>query len=236
MSMDADEDMPALPAEAQIGRAKNAVRAALLQRRGMAAMPWRPVHADARCCARGRKPQRMLIPTLAKESHVRRCPHRDGVYFRIWENESWECHQALSRPQRSRSCQLRYCAALAARQPRKPHQPPLFPVSRSRRRSKKRGRHRGGSGRQTPVQRSGEGRPPGRRLKQREGRRRLRGVLSWRSLPGSRERPTAATMVANRASDAARTLGLDAANRRDTTQSSRQPAKTHSLTGTTCNA
>ena len=92
----------------------------------------------------------------------------------------------------------------------------LFPASRSRRRSKGRGRHRGRNGRQTLVQFSGEGRPPGRRLKQREGRRRLRRVLSWRSLPGSRERPAVATMVANRASNAARTLGLDAANRRDT--------------------
>jgi hypothetical protein len=68
------------------------------------------------------------------------------------------------------------------------------------------------------------------------GRRRLRGVLSWRSLPGWREKPAVATMVANQASDAARTLGLDAANRRDITQFSQQPAKTHSLTGTTCNA
>ena len=39
------------------------------------------------------------------------------------------------------------------------------------------------------------------------GRRRLRGVLSWRSLPGSRERPAVATMVANQASNAARTPG-----------------------------
>src|SRR6476620_4362103 len=43
-------------------------------------------------------------------------------------------------------------------------------------------------------------------------------------------------MVVNQASHAARTLGSDAANRWDTTQFSRQPAKTHSLTGTTCNA
>src|SRR3954451_16335767 len=43
-------------------------------------------------------------------------------------------------------------------------------------------------------------------------------------------------MVANQASDTARTLGLDAANRRDITQFSQQPAKTHSPTGTTCNA
>ena len=73
-------------------------------------------------------------------------------------------------------------------------------------------------------------------LKRRPGRRRLRGVLSWRSLPGSRARPAVATMVANQASDAARTLGLDAANRRDITQFSQQPAKTHSPTGTTRNA
>ena len=86
------------------------------------------------------------------------------------------------------------------------------------------------------MQRSGEGWPPGRRLKQREGRRRLRGVLSWRSLPGSRERPAVATMVASQASDAARTLGLDAANRRGITQFSQQRAKTHSPTGTTRNA
>ena len=68
------------------------------------------------------------------------------------------------------------------------------------------------------------------------GRRRLRGVLSWRSSPGSRERPPVATMVANQASDTARTLGLDAANRRGITQFSQQRAKTHSPTGTTCNA
>src|SRR5437879_13595539 len=43
-------------------------------------------------------------------------------------------------------------------------------------------------------------------------------------------------MVANQASNAARTPGLDAANRWDTTQFSQQPAKTHSLTGTTRNA
>ena len=73
-------------------------------------------------------------------------------------------------------------------------------------------------------------------LKRRLGRRRLRGVLSWRSLPGSRERPAVATMVANQASNAARTPGLDAANRRGITQFSRQRAKTHSPTGTTRNA
>ena len=38
------------------------------------------------------------------------------------------------------------------------------------------------------------------------------------------------------ASRVARTLGLDAVNWRDTTQFSRQPARTHSLTGTTLNA
>src|SRR5664279_1808608 len=43
-------------------------------------------------------------------------------------------------------------------------------------------------------------------------------------------------MVANQALDTARTPGLVAANRRGTTQFSRQPAKTHSPTGTTCNA
>ena len=40
----------------------------------------------------------------------------------------------------------------------------------------------------------------------------------------------------NQASDTARTLGLDAANRRGITQFSQQRAKTHSPTGTTCNA
>jgi hypothetical protein len=73
-------------------------------------------------------------------------------------------------------------------------------------------------------------------LKQRLERRRQRGGLSWRSLPGLREKPAVATMAANQASDTARTLGLDAANRRGTTQFSRQPAKTHSPTGTTYNA
>jgi len=55
-------------------------------------------------------------------------------------------------------------------------------------------------------------------------------------LPGSKARPAVATRVAKQASNAARTPGLDAANRPDTTQFSRQPAKTHSLTGTTHNA
>src|SRR5437764_13180195 len=73
-------------------------------------------------------------------------------------------------------------------------------------------------------------------LKRRAGRGRLRGGPSWRSLHGSRERPAVATMVANQASDTARILGSDAANLRDTSRFSRQPAKTHSLTGTTCNA
>jgi hypothetical protein len=132
MSLDPDKDMLALPAEAKLGGPKNAVRAALLQRRGMAAMARRrgllvSVHADARCGTGGRKHHlRMLFPTLAKESYsigcgensarpnalsrawkmrvtapehdadrterlvgyVRGCPHWDGVYFRIWENES----------------------------------------------------------------------------------------------------------------------------------------------------
>ena len=44
------------------------------------------------------------------------------------------------------------------------------------------------------------------------------------------------TMVANQASNAAKTPGLDAANRRGITQFSRQRAKTHSPTGTTRNA
>ena len=131
MSMDPDKDMLALPAD-QIGAAKNAVRAALLQRRGMAAMARRrgllvSVHADARCSTGGRKHHLgMFFPTLAKESYsigcgessarpnalsrawkmrvtapehdadrterlvgyVRRYPHRDGFYFRIWETES----------------------------------------------------------------------------------------------------------------------------------------------------
>ena len=43
-------------------------------------------------------------------------------------------------------------------------------------------------------------------------------------------------MVANQASNAARTPGLDAANRRGITQFSQQRAKTHSPTGTTRNA
>jgi hypothetical protein len=47
---------------------------------------------------------------------------------------------------------------------------------------------------------------------------------------------TGTPMVANQASDAARTLGSDAANRRVITQFSQQPAKIHSLTGTTGNA
>src|SRR5262249_51725521 len=73
-------------------------------------------------------------------------------------------------------------------------------------------------------------------VKQREGRRRpLRGGLSWRSLHCSRDRPAVATMVANQASDAARTPGLDAANRRGINQSFRQTAKKRSLTGATCN-
>jgi hypothetical protein len=77
---------------------------------------------------------------------------------------------------------------------------------------------------------------PERQLKRREGRRRLRRDLSWRSLHGSRERPAVAMMVANQASDAARTLGLDAVNRPDGIQFSQQPAKTRSRTGTTRNA
>ena len=47
---------------------------------------------------------------------------------------------------------------------------------------------------------------------------------------------SSSTMVANQASDTARTLGLDAANWRGITQFSQQRAKTHSPTGTTCNA
>src|SRR5581483_686108 len=43
-------------------------------------------------------------------------------------------------------------------------------------------------------------------------------------------------MVANRASDTARTLGSDAANRLGGTRFSRQPAKIRSPTGITCNA
>jgi hypothetical protein len=64
----------------------------------------------------------------------------------------------------------------------------------------------------------------------------MRGVRSCGSLPSSRERPAVATMVANRASDTARTPGSDAANRLGGTRFSRQPAKTRSLTRTTCNA
>jgi hypothetical protein len=64
----------------------------------------------------------------------------------------------------------------------------------------------------------------------------MRGVRSCGSLPSSRERPAVATMVANQASDTARTPGSDAANRLGGTRFSRQPAKTRSPTRTTCNA
>jgi len=128
--------------------------------------------------------------------------------------------------------------SLSVPQCRRPQQaPPLrFPASRSTRRSRWQGRivrwqrHKGPVG--WHAERAGHRDP----LKRRLGRRRLRGVLSWRSLPGLRARPAVATMVANQASNAARILGLDAANRRAITQFSRQPAKTHSLTGTTRNA
>jgi hypothetical protein len=155
--------------------------------------------------------------------------------FPDWEYDLWECHLALPRPRPSRSCQLRYGAARAARRPRKPRQAPPFPASRSRRRSKKPGRHKGRSERQALVQLAVED-WPGRRIKQWEGHRQRRKGLSWRSLQGSRERPSVATMVASPASHAARTPGSDAVNPWDIIRFSQGPAKTRSLTETTCNA
>src|SRR6267142_2589681 len=75
-------------------RAKNAVRAALLQRRGMAAMARRrgllvSVHADARCGPGGRKHHlRMLFPTFAKESYSIGCGEnsaRPNALSRAWK-------------------------------------------------------------------------------------------------------------------------------------------------------
>ncbi len=164
--------------------------------------------------------------------------HQDGI---IVLDLGGQGHELLIKPFRTLSyCYLVNVVAVQLERYRsvRPQQaPPLrFPASRSTRRSRWQGRivrwqrHKGPVGWHT--ERAGHRDP----LKRRMGRRRLRGVLSWRSSPGSRERPPVATMVANQASDTARTLGLDAANRRVITQFSQQPAKTHSLTGTTRNA
>jgi len=82
------------------------------------------------------------------------------------------------------------------------------------------------------TERAGHRDPLKRRLgRRRLGRRRLRGVLSWRSLPGSRERPAVATMVAIKLQTRQGPLGRMQRIGGFITQFSQQPAKTHSLTG-----
>jgi len=62
MSMDPDKDMLALPAEAKLG-GQNAVRAALLQRRGMAAMARRRGFTRFSSCGCSVRPRMAQAPS-----------------------------------------------------------------------------------------------------------------------------------------------------------------------------